>query len=50
MFDLVMPAAFEDIHKTDNIAIDVCIGVGNRVSDTCLGSKVNNSVESTRDT
>ena len=40
MLDLAMTAAFEDVDETDEIALDVSVGVGKGVADTGLSSKV----------
>ena len=39
---VAMATCFEDVVKSDYITLDISIGVGYRVSHTCLGSKIDN--------
>ena len=42
---VAMTARLKDIVKTDDIALDICIRVGNRIPHTRLRSKVYNNIE-----
>ena len=43
MLNRIIPACFQDIHKTIDIAIDISVRVLQRVSDTSLCSQMHNS-------
>ena len=45
MFDTVVPAAFKNIDKTDNVRIHICMGVLKRIPHPCLCGKVNNNIK-----
>ena len=45
MFDVVVTTSFEDVQETADVAVDVRVRVNERVSDSCLGSKVHDSIE-----
>jgi hypothetical protein len=45
MLNRVLAAAFEDVHEADQIAIDVGVGVEQRVAHAGLGSQVNHALE-----
>ena len=40
MLHLMMTAGFKDIIETDNITLDIGIGIGDTVTDTRLGGKI----------
>lgn len=42
MFNFVMAASFKDIIETNEVALDISIGISNTISYTCLGSEVYN--------
>lgn len=41
----VIPATFKDIEESVDIGVQIRVRVVNRISNTCLGSEVNDSVE-----
>src|ERR1700682_4732868 len=45
MCDVVVPATFEDISKSDHVAVDICSWILQRVSYASLRSKVCHPVE-----
>ena len=45
MLNRVLAAAFEDVHEADQIAVDVGVGVEQRVAHTGLGRQVNHALE-----
>ena len=45
VLDLVVSAALEDVHKTDQIRVDVGVGVLERVADTGLGTEVHDTIK-----
>ena len=40
MLDLVVTAGLQDIVETDKVALNVSIGIGDAVADSCLGGEV----------
>jgi len=48
MFWFYTAASFKDIKKTNNIAIDISIGIYKGVTDTSLGSEVDDVVKCSR--
>lgn len=40
MFNLVMTASFKDIIETNEVALNVSIGISDTVTYTCLGCEV----------
>ena len=42
----VMAACFKNVIETDEIGFDIGIGVGDTITDSCLGTKVNNDIRS----
>ena len=42
--DFVMTAGFEDVVETDEVGLDIGIGVGDAVTDSCLSGKVDCNV------
>ena len=40
MLDAGVPAAFENVQKTDDIAIDVGVGILERMAHTCLSRQM----------
>ena len=40
MFHLVVAACFEDVVESDEVALDIGVGVGDAVTDACLGGEV----------
>ena len=40
MVDMMMTTALENIVETDEVALDVGIGIGDRITHTCLSSKI----------
>ena len=47
MLNPVMAAPFEDIEKTENIAVDICMGIDQGVSDPSLCGKINHPFKTT---
>jgi hypothetical protein len=45
MLNRVMAAAFEDVHEADQIAVDVGVGVEQRVAHAGLGGQMDHSLE-----
>ena len=45
MFDAVAAAAFDDVQKSGDVAVDVCVRIFNRIAHARLGGKVNYAVE-----
>lgn len=43
MFDLVVTAGLQDIIEADKIALDVSVGIGDAVADSCLSGKVHDN-------
>lgn len=43
MLDLVVTAGLQDIVETDKIALNVSIGIGDAVADSCLSGKVHDN-------
>ena len=40
MFHLMVAARFEDVVKSDEVALDVSVGIGDAVAHACLGGQV----------
>ena len=45
MLHRIMPAGFQNIIKADDVALDVHIGIGDGIPDTCLGSQIDHHME-----
>lgn len=43
MLDFVVTAGLQDIIETDKVALNVSIGIGDAVADSCLGGKVHDN-------
>ena len=43
MLNFMMTASFKYVVETDEVALDICIGIGDAVTYSCLGSKVYNN-------
>ena len=43
MFDLMMTTSFQDIIEADKVALNVSIGIGYAVADSCLSGKVHDN-------
>ena len=43
MLDLVVTASLQDIIKTDKVALDISIRIGDAVADSCLSGKVHDN-------
>ena len=43
MLDLVVTAGLQDIVETDKVALDISIGIGDAVADSCLSGKVHDN-------
>ena len=43
MLDFVVTAGLQDIVETDKVALNVSIGIGDAVADSCLGGKVHDN-------
>lgn len=43
MLDFVVTASLQDIVETDKVALNVSIGIGDAVANSCLGSKVHDN-------
>lgn len=43
MLYFMMTACFKDVVETDEVALDISIGIGDAVTYSCLGSKVYNN-------
>ena len=43
--DLLLPATFQDVHKTDDIGIDIGMRIGQGVTDTGLGCKIDHDIK-----
>ena len=41
----MMTACFKDVVETDEVALDISIGIGDAVTYSCLGSKVVNNLD-----
>ena len=41
MFHFVVAAGLEDVVESDEVALDIGVGVGDAVANTCLGGEVN---------
>ena len=40
-----MPASFEDVHKSDQIGIDIRMRVRQRIANSCLGSEIDHKIK-----
>ena len=45
MFNRIMPTAFQNIEKSNNITIDIGFGIFDGIPHPRLGSQVNNNVK-----
>ena len=45
MFDMVLPTPLEEVHEAENIAVNIGMGVLDRVADTCLCSEIHHTVK-----
>lgn len=43
MFDLVVAAGLQDIIESDKVALNVSVGIGDAVADSCLSGEVHNN-------
>ena len=43
MLDLMVTASLQDIIETNKVALNVSIGIGDAVADSCLGGKVHDN-------
>jgi len=43
MLDFVVTAGLQDIVETDKVALDISIGIGDAVADSCLSGKVHDN-------
>ena len=43
MLDLVVTASLQDIVEADKVALDISIGIGDAVADSCLGGEVHDN-------
>ena len=43
MLDFVVTAGLQDIIETDKVALDISIGIGDAVADSCLSGKVHDN-------
>ena len=43
MFDFVVTASLQDIVESDEVALDVSVGISNAVADSCLSGEVHNN-------
>lgn len=43
MLDLVVTAGLQDIIETDKVALNVSVGIGDAVADSCLSGKVHDN-------
>jgi len=45
VFDTVVTATLQNIHETDDVAVDIIMRLFKRVADACLGSKIGHLVK-----
>ena len=45
MLDIVMSVAFENTDKAIDIAFNICLWIGNRITDSCLSTEIHDSIE-----